>query len=71
MEVFNSLHAGKFFKIFCDLLIFSPKIMFKKKSFRNTRVSDSLNPDNTGRYESAHEILILIAMPVSTKYGFR
>ena len=41
----NSLPGGKFFMLFCRLLIFL-KSNFSKNSFRNTfRVSSSLDPD--------------------------
>ena len=41
-----TLHAGKFFMIFCGLQIYFKKLTFSKTSFRNTiRVSNSLDPD--------------------------
>ena len=43
----NSLPTGKFFMLFCCLLIFS-KLTLSKNSFRNFfRVSNSLDPDQT------------------------
>ena len=45
-SAFNSLPPGKFFTLFCGLLIFS-KSTFLKNSFRNTFcVSDRLDPDH-------------------------
>ena len=46
----NSLPTGKFFMLFCRLLIFF-KINFLKNSFRNIiRMSNSLDPDQARRF---------------------
>ena len=46
----NSLHAGKFFRSFCRLQIFS-KSPFLKKSFSNTiKVSNDLDPDQNWHF---------------------
>ena len=48
----NSLPPGKFFMLFCRLLIFFSKTTFSKISFKNTctiRVSNSLVPDQARR----------------------
>ena len=43
MDILNSLHAGKFFKLFGRLAF---KIIISKKSFRNTiKLLSSLDPD--------------------------
>ena len=44
IKYINSLTPGKFFMLFCRLLIFS-KSTFSENSFRNTRVSNSLDLD--------------------------
>ena len=42
----NSLPPGKFFMLFCRLLILFSKPTFKKRPFKNTiRVSNRLDPD--------------------------